>query len=328
MIGSTIIPVSATTISEKSFQPMTMESILYVGGSGPGNYTRIQDAIDNASDGDTVYVYSRTYTSVLLNKYITLLGENKTTTIIDATGADIGIAIMGNDDSNTTENGITISGFTIKNANTGDYQAGIFIANYANPIRNINIYGNIITQNTEGITNFDGIDCQIFNNTITDNKDCGIDCIDSRVQSYITNNIITNNHIGIQAAGYEPLIIEMNQIEGNEVGIDMVVESENTIQNNNFINNMADVEINGYFTPITFLLWTLFFKMILKTKWDGNYWDEWNTRIPKPVIGAYELELIIYLGGDKIRRIPLGTYPYIRYDWHPAQEPLDIPGMS
>ena len=26
--------------------------ILYVGGDGPDNYTRIQDAINNASDGD------------------------------------------------------------------------------------------------------------------------------------------------------------------------------------------------------------------------------------------------------------------------------------
>ena len=36
-------------------------NILYVGGSGPGNYTKIQDALDNATEGDTVYVYSNTY---------------------------------------------------------------------------------------------------------------------------------------------------------------------------------------------------------------------------------------------------------------------------
>ena len=34
---------------------------LYVGGSGPGNYSVIQDAVDNASDGDTVYVYHGIY---------------------------------------------------------------------------------------------------------------------------------------------------------------------------------------------------------------------------------------------------------------------------
>ena len=42
---------------------------LYVGGSGPGNYTRIQDAINDSSDGDTVYVYNGTYSGHLfINK--------------------------------------------------------------------------------------------------------------------------------------------------------------------------------------------------------------------------------------------------------------------
>jgi hypothetical protein len=37
--------------------PLTRGKTLYVGGSGEGNYTKIQDAIDNASKGDTVFVY-------------------------------------------------------------------------------------------------------------------------------------------------------------------------------------------------------------------------------------------------------------------------------
>jgi hypothetical protein len=36
---------------------MNNAQTLYVGGSGPGNFTKIQDAVDNASDGDTVFVY-------------------------------------------------------------------------------------------------------------------------------------------------------------------------------------------------------------------------------------------------------------------------------
>ena len=33
-------------------------NILYVGGIGDGNYTNIQDAINVALDGDTIFVYS------------------------------------------------------------------------------------------------------------------------------------------------------------------------------------------------------------------------------------------------------------------------------
>ena len=61
-------------------------NILYVGGSGPGNYTTIQSAIDAANPGDTVFVYNGIYyENVVLNKnYITLTGENKETTTIIA----------------------------------------------------------------------------------------------------------------------------------------------------------------------------------------------------------------------------------------------------
>ena len=34
---------------------------LYVGGTGAGNYTKIQDAIDNASAGDTIRVFNGVY---------------------------------------------------------------------------------------------------------------------------------------------------------------------------------------------------------------------------------------------------------------------------
>lgn len=37
---------------------MNLGTTLFVGGSGPGNYTNIQDAIDNASNWDTVFIYN------------------------------------------------------------------------------------------------------------------------------------------------------------------------------------------------------------------------------------------------------------------------------
>jgi len=42
-------------------QSLASSKTLYVGGNGVGNYSSIQDAIDSASDGDTVYVYSGIY---------------------------------------------------------------------------------------------------------------------------------------------------------------------------------------------------------------------------------------------------------------------------
>ena len=50
--GFNVKEQSNTTSNGKTF---------YVGGSGPGNYTRIQDAINDSRDGDTVLVYNGTY---------------------------------------------------------------------------------------------------------------------------------------------------------------------------------------------------------------------------------------------------------------------------
>ena len=58
---------------------------LYVGGSGPGNYTTIGAAIAAANPGDTVFVFSGTYpeNTITLGKTISLVGENRAATIID-----------------------------------------------------------------------------------------------------------------------------------------------------------------------------------------------------------------------------------------------------
>ncbi|MBE3136035.1 MAG: hypothetical protein IMZ43_01355 [Thermoplasmata archaeon] len=58
-VGTCIIPSNAHD-TEKPSQSTSRGNWLYVGGSGPGNYSTIQDAIDNASDSDTVYIYNGT----------------------------------------------------------------------------------------------------------------------------------------------------------------------------------------------------------------------------------------------------------------------------
>ena len=82
-LGTTIVPFRAQEI-EKSSLPTSSGHWLYVGGSGPGNYSVIQDAVDNATDGDTVFVYNGIYSDyfpdnfacVNIVKKISLIGED------------------------------------------------------------------------------------------------------------------------------------------------------------------------------------------------------------------------------------------------------------
>ena len=84
-LSVSVIPLSGTTDVKQITMSTNSGDTLYVGGNGTGNYSKIQDAIDNASDGDTVYVYddsSPYYENVVLNKSINLIGEDKNSTVI------------------------------------------------------------------------------------------------------------------------------------------------------------------------------------------------------------------------------------------------------
>jgi len=113
-IGTCIIPAIAQVIKESS-QPASKDHWLYVGGSGPGNYTTIQDAINDASDGDTVFVYddSSPYVeNVKINKSVFVLGENRDTTEIKA--------YYYNDDIITVfADNVVVSSFTIRDGPGG-----------------------------------------------------------------------------------------------------------------------------------------------------------------------------------------------------------------
>jgi hypothetical protein len=75
------------------------------------NFSKIQEAVDVASDGDTIYVYTGTYDeNLVINKALKLIGEDKNNTIIYRWGGTI---------VNITSDNVTFSGFTIKNGTIG-----------------------------------------------------------------------------------------------------------------------------------------------------------------------------------------------------------------
>jgi len=116
VVGITILflglSITSSVAINTPIKPISNGNTLYVGGTGEGNYTKIQDAINNASDGDTVFVYNGTYyENVIINKNNHILtGEDKNTTIID------GGKRNGNVVTIYYVDWVAISGFTIKNS--------------------------------------------------------------------------------------------------------------------------------------------------------------------------------------------------------------------
>jgi parallel beta-helix repeat protein len=203
VFGFVILIIEIAPIVESS-------KIIYVDdvpGQGPGNppenYTNIQDAINAASDGDTVYVYSgRYYEHVVVNKTINLTGENKDTTIIDI---DVGISAI-----NVVSNWVNVSGFTVIGNGPSSGDRGIDL----DLVFNCNINNNIALMNSFGIHIF-----YSYNNNITGNN-------------------LSNNGYGIRLSGSGNNIMYNNASHNDRAGIDISSFSDwNNLIGNNVTNN-------------------------------------------------------------------------------------------
>jgi nitrous oxidase accessory protein NosD len=338
LVGTCII--SATAQDTEKPLPTSRGKWLYVGGSGPGNYTKIQDAVDNASNGDTVFVYSGEYTDyslynhacVEITKSIYILGEDREQTIINGPG-DSWIQAIHIDSNN-----VVVSGFTLQNSGSSENDKigyGIFICPYITDIFiydniiqenyygvsisiycSVYIYNNTFTMNSKAIEGLDYSIGEIFNNTITKN-DKGI-----RVSSndyHVYNNQITNNSIGIEI-GYvtSNIIVEHNHIQNNNIGI-QINNGVTKIKENNFIENKKHIDLN----IVTSLLFISPFFSCRQT-WSNNFWDDWIFAQPRPIKGEWKIYINIRFFLHEYS-FQIAKLLYTEYDKNPTQEPYDIP---
>ncbi len=83
-------------------------------------FVSIQQAINEAENGSTVYVPPGIYYEhVVINKTISLVGENVSTTIIDGGNAGTVVRIVADN--------VSIRGFTVQNSGWGWYRNGIYV---------------------------------------------------------------------------------------------------------------------------------------------------------------------------------------------------------
>jgi len=222
---------------------------LYVGGSGPGNYTSILGAVNDASDGDTVFVYSGIYYEhIVIGVTISLIGEDKNATIID--GSLTGNCI------HITADSVVVNGFTIRKGLIGVN----VIQSSGQKIKN-----NIIRNNWGGINLYQVTDAEFSNNYVTDSFFEGINPIQSSGNTFSGNKIFWNIY-GILFTSSNDNIVFENDIKGNTRGIEMVDQSNNNkIYNNNFYSNQEDNAYDDFINT-----------------WDddypsgGNYWDDYT----------------------------------------------------
>jgi len=238
-------------------------------------YATIQEAINapETMDGHTIFVEAGTYyENIVVNKSISLIGEDRETTIIDGnrTGTVICMSACN----------VTITEFTIQN---GDYGISLKYSHSNNITRNLiknNVFDgigvadsgantikqNVILNNQFGIylscssdntieentlrNNSLGIwlyylppgnnNNTIIKNTVTSNYE-GVWIASSRNNSLFENIVVNNTQFGIRVSCSNNNTIVGNTVLENGQGVYLDDSDDNIIYHNNLINNTNQV---------------------------------------------------------------------------------------
>ena len=201
----------------------------------PDDYPTIQEAISNANSGDTIFVRNGTYYEhVVINKRISLVGENRATTIIDGSGN--GNAVLMTSAADTAN----ISSFTLRNGRGINDGAGIDVQSSSNHTIN----GNIITDNQRGLRLQFSRYNVIFDNEITSNIETGIELRSSHWNS-IFHNTLSESGLNVWIIASTGNNIADNAVTDGGWGISLSQSANNTLRNNNISGNHFNFDAWG-----------------------------------------------------------------------------------
>ena len=201
-------------------------------------YSSIQEAVNNASEGDTIFVSSGIYYEhLVLNKTVRLVGEDSETTVVYGDGTQTVLKLINRD--------VNVTRFKIQNGTNGVY----------------------ISDNADFcIIN----DCDIVNNRI------GVFVEDSDSNLIKGNIIFNNSEQGIKifaSCDCEPVwenIVTDNELVGNSIGILLVNSQLGMIYHNYFINNLFQAYGSGN------TAWNKPDKWDNGYPSGGNYWGDYT----------------------------------------------------
>jgi len=218
----------------------------------PGGYPTIQAAVDAAEPGDTIEVSPGVYSEgVFVEKSLTIIGQDKTTTIVDGS-TDSGYAFWLDAD------GVTIRGFTMRNCSNygviAYYSGGhtiddnIFLNNAYGVYLTNSPSANYVINNTFFNNDLRGINLAFSNeNTISDNyiseSTYGIRLSEECQSNSLTNNIIMGTSHGIYLRLSSNNNVGQNNLASKITGIALVNSDYNNIGNNTVSESAYGIEL-------------------------------------------------------------------------------------
>ncbi len=334
----------------------------YVGGDGPNNYTTIQQAISNASNGDIVFVFNESspyFEHLIINVSIQLVGENKTTTIID--GENQGDVVIFNADD------IIMTGFTVQHSgDTPKVDAGIESRSKRNVITDNLVIQNgqyaigillngsldtVVTENfisengNEGVFLQDSFNCTIKNNVFTKNGHCAV-IISHSSRNLIAHNTMYENYATVSLwsgaidneiawnlmqnqeysgvgvwPGANDNFIHHNYLSNNSLyGFIITCAEGNIIANNTILGSNEGVRL--IMSNTTMIKFNNFIDNNISSFFENSSFNRWKQNYWDDHHGIWPkcIKGIMRLPWNKMTVIH-----WLNIDWFPAQKPYETP---
>jgi parallel beta-helix repeat protein len=172
-------------------------------------YNTIQDGVNDANPGETLMVYPRTYNeNVVIDRPLTVIGVDRSTTIIDGGGAGNVVTITSDD--------VYFNGFTVQHSGTGAGDAALFL----DGVHNCNIFDNTFIDSWDGISLYHSGANSIYDNGIgTDPWGSASGFLETM---FATNNNYAGNMFDVEAK--KPLTIISIDVNVNNPGAGVTFE--------------------------------------------------------------------------------------------------------
>jgi len=269
-------------VSDKNNDKPDQKQTLYVDDDGNTEYTHIQDALDAANDGDTVYVFNGLYyEGITMNKSINLIGENAKETQIILDNENLKVldeqySYIPNDEVGIVHiiaDNCTLQGFTILNNVNTTYTYEYDVSDVRISSSNNSITGNIILRGKYGVFVYQSVQDNVISfNNISSNDYCGIYISFFSERNIFYNNDVFNNFNGIRVKGASYNEFYKNNLTG---GLDEVTlccgATNNTLYLNAFQNcsgmSVQDTVGKNHFDYLG----------------KGNFWHDYTTRYPNAI---------------------------------------------
>ncbi|HET8686159.1 MAG TPA: NosD domain-containing protein, partial [Methanosarcina sp.] len=239
-------------------------AVITANNSGGGNYTSIQEAVNNAQNGDTILVSPGIYReNIKVNKELVILshsalsGSQTNRTYVIGTVPDNSVFSI-------SSGNVTISGFHILGgpSGMGTYQeAGLYLEGVQNCSLSNNtlilndpgivlnnshdnyLNENLVSLGNEGIT-LNNSEKNVLSNNLVVKNNQGIS-LNNSVNNTLINNKAGSNEIGVLLRMSQGNKLAHNLILKNEYGIRAQAAGSNILTNNNLYLNEIGVYLRG-----------------------------------------------------------------------------------